>query len=443
MTEQITGMVRKGLSKSKVELKSRLLDIETLVTKFLRRTGEMPEASLLASVLANLLDEKTRDMFINDNIMHDYKVMKTRILQIATESDTSTGHMDIGKVSVERAADVYNIATPDNKAPGSGLSTPQSPKSEEAGEALYSAEQGKGNRDANIRCFTCNGLGHRAVDCPMKSTKGGGKGGKPGQWRSQQKGGQYKGSWGQYPKGGKSWGKGSWSKNGPGKGAMSLEEDWGEWYGQEGVPLCGLFDSHDSMIELEDMMTCGACEDGPDEEEVNAAAECECCEWDSEAEPDLQYEDDEMHFDDDDTPAPLEEWPCLPIRVKTLEEEREYIRSRNTPLRLSPDEWVAARKRVQDTVRQFEASGNSFEALNEEPESNAPRHEPAQETSDERSFNMTTVWTPLPETVADDERNAVDSEGVEEEATEVEQEPATSSRSKVEGVQESTGCRDH
>ena len=97
MTEQITGMVRKGLSKSKVELKSRLLDIETLVTKFLRRTGEMPEASLLASVLANLLDEKTRDMFINDNIMHDYKVMKTRILQIATDLTLPQGIWTLGR----------------------------------------------------------------------------------------------------------------------------------------------------------------------------------------------------------------------------------------------------------------------------------------------------------------------------------------------------------
>ena len=52
----------------------------------------------------------TRETFVNDNIMHDFETMRTRILQTATEADTSSSHMDVGNVDV--GIDHFDIGTP-------------------------------------------------------------------------------------------------------------------------------------------------------------------------------------------------------------------------------------------------------------------------------------------------------------------------------------------
>ena len=155
MMEAITGMVRRGASKTAKELKARLLDLGTMAKKYLQRTGEEPDVNLLASVLANLLDDKTRETFVNDNIMHDFKAMRIRILQTATEADTSSFHMHIGNVSegIGRCEIGTPVETP-------AVSPAKAAKPETNEEAVNAAEASKRPPNPNIRCFTCNKVGH-------------------------------------------------------------------------------------------------------------------------------------------------------------------------------------------------------------------------------------------------------------------------------------------
>ena len=50
MTDTITSMIQKGSSKNEGELKSRLIELETRVKKFVEKTTPRPDPGLLASV---------------------------------------------------------------------------------------------------------------------------------------------------------------------------------------------------------------------------------------------------------------------------------------------------------------------------------------------------------------------------------------------------------
>ena len=159
MTDAITGMIGRGRSK---ETKNRLLDLQVLVTKYLKRVGEMPDEGLLASVLSNIIDDKTKDTFTNAEILAGYKIMAQRISATATEADTSGDRMDIGNVDVQEAK-------PNNGEDGSQrslaltpVSPPMPPGSQQApqAESPALATQGSKPPNPNIRCFICNQTGH-------------------------------------------------------------------------------------------------------------------------------------------------------------------------------------------------------------------------------------------------------------------------------------------
>ena len=101
MMDAITGMLSKGRASNAKQLKARLLDLEIMVTKYFKRLNEKPEQSLLASVLSNMLDEKTRETFTNDAVLGNFKAMKERISATATESDLGRDAMNIGAIEVE------------------------------------------------------------------------------------------------------------------------------------------------------------------------------------------------------------------------------------------------------------------------------------------------------------------------------------------------------
>ena len=114
LTDNLTGMIRNGSSKDFRTLKNRLLEMEAICKMFRKRTNEEPEASLLASILSNILDSKTRETFTHDHLLGNYAEMKTRIMETATEADVGNGikAMDVGNVDVERAVPTYQMDTP-------------------------------------------------------------------------------------------------------------------------------------------------------------------------------------------------------------------------------------------------------------------------------------------------------------------------------------------
>ena len=300
MTETITKMVQLGASQNPKILKSRLLDLETLIKRFLKKTNEMPEESLLASVLANLLDPKTRDVFVNEGIMHDFRRMQSRINETATEADAASP-MDIG--SVEAAPNSGQEQSPSPAAPPTLAAVQQAAPT----AALHAAPTAPATSDLNaatggkppnphIICFKCNQKGHPSFMCPLNANKGSwqkgaSKGG--GGWN---KGGNK----GQFSKGG--WGKGKSKGAGRGgKGAYAVEDDdswWdGSWWG-EPSSFAGLIEE-DEDDEVILALECNV----EDEEVVQVAV------------------DDNLIFSDGEDESTVDE----PVAQKTIPNTKDLI----------------------------------------------------------------------------------------------------------------------
>ena len=64
MMEAIAGMVSKGRTKNPKEQNSRLLDLEVMVAKYIERICEVPDDTVLAAIIANVLGrEDSRDLY--------------------------------------------------------------------------------------------------------------------------------------------------------------------------------------------------------------------------------------------------------------------------------------------------------------------------------------------------------------------------------------------
>ena len=180
MTDMITGMIAKESSRDSNGLKNRLLDLESIVKRYRQRLDEEPDESLLASVLSNLLDGKTRETFTNEHILHAYKKMKERILETALEADTRGNAMDVGSFEIDRQVPTYAINTPDvsptktavNLAPvqNPGGAVPNGMNE----PSLNAADGAPTSPNSGFSCFTCSELGHKSINCPLR--KGAGKG---------------------------------------------------------------------------------------------------------------------------------------------------------------------------------------------------------------------------------------------------------------------------
>ena len=272
MMDVLTGLIAGGQCKSFKETKMKAMDLEIIVKAYRKRTNEDPDQSLLASVLSNIIGQKTKEKFSDLKMLHSYKDMKQNILETATEANMNVNRMDIGNVDAEKMAMHFNIGTPDGKAnPPQGESPPQSPPVGGNQESLNAAEQGKGPDLSQIQCYNCLKYGHKSIDCPTRPSKGKGKG-----WPNQ-KGNAWKGGydvgWGQQK--GKGWSKGCWQKGKGGKGVNNIDENWGrgDWY-PEGVPLCAIYIIGDDD-EIRDEDICGMCceEDEDNRDTVQALSE--------------------------------------------------------------------------------------------------------------------------------------------------------------------------
>ena len=187
-----------------------------------------------------------------------------------------------------------------------------------------------------------------------------------------------------------------------------LENDyWDDWYQVEGVPLCGVFGEDDCVNELDDMELCGSCE--IDQEDTFDG--CACCEWDSKAEDDLYYEDDEFvetaeEMAERTYEPPCTSWPCLPVTPESMRAHHEEMKTRNIPVRLDPEEWAKAHAKVRGAFDRFEQSQSSYFESIAEPEHNDEDVEestpamtaPTVESSSSSSMELpVSAWEPLEE----------------------------------------------
>ena len=183
MMESLTGMIGHEQCKSLKETKSELLDMELVVKQYRERLHEKPDIALLASVLSNILDFKTKDKFTDLRILHDYESMKQKILESATEANVGatmrSNKMDVGSVSQTNPVPTYQMNASDSSQ-ASVKSDAPSPKSQNssAEESINYAEGEKKPPNPNIICFTCGQKGHPSFMCPKGAAKG--KGGQKG-----------------------------------------------------------------------------------------------------------------------------------------------------------------------------------------------------------------------------------------------------------------------
>ena len=204
MLSEISKMAGTQASSLK-DLANKMLVLESKIEAYQLKLGKEPEPSLLGSILTAILDPQTRREFVNQGgFLGDYEKMKERIDELSGNCGGAVA-MDIGALEMECPQ-----CTP---AAPSGAVVPE----------LDEGDRKPGN--PNIQCWSCNGFGHYARDCPMNpkggkaGSKGGSKGGKGGQFQGK---GMGKG----WPsKGG---GKGKGTK---GKGTYSLEQADGDWWG--------------------------------------------------------------------------------------------------------------------------------------------------------------------------------------------------------------------
>ena len=101
MMDVLTGLIAGGQCKSFKETKMKAMDLEIIVKAYRKTTNEEPDQSLLASVLSNIIDQKTKEKFSDLKMLHSYKDMKQNILETATETNLSANRMDIGNVDAE------------------------------------------------------------------------------------------------------------------------------------------------------------------------------------------------------------------------------------------------------------------------------------------------------------------------------------------------------
>ena len=148
--------------------------------------------------------------------------MKESILAVATQEDVSTSHMDVGMVDNVQQVPVQQQVSEPRTVQTFAIDTPEKQKgiSQSVEVPVNQAENGTSPKvNPNIRCFTCNGVGHPARLCPLKDT-GEGKG------KMSTAITTYNPNW--QPKG---WGKGWFEGKGKGKGgkgAYNVEEEW-DW----------------------------------------------------------------------------------------------------------------------------------------------------------------------------------------------------------------------
>ena len=328
---------------------------------------------------------------MNLNILHDFVGMKNRIIQLATKSDVNTANMDIGNVDEGKLGlEEFRINTRKcSKSPIASQAMQnmgQQQHTQQTGVPINVANNEARPTNPDIICHNCKGKGHIARNCPQPDQRG------------QQKGAWGKNGW--LNKGNKGqWSKGGWNKgaskgynskgggNGKGKGVYAVDDWHGEeqWY-WDPTPFAGCVEE---QMPVDDHQCDPGCSCGtPVRELVIDESDdeewCGVCEEDNE--DDIHFEDendvDVDNHEADHAPVQTElspvEWPCLEPRGQSLQQLRDYVKERNTPSVLSPDEWARARARMKEmapsmfTVEKAQSSWTPIDSVHTPPADEAP-----------------------------------------------------------------------
>ena len=366
---KMAGRSAKTLAETKVNIR----EFEARLKEMRKRLGREPDVSLKSSILVAVLDPQTKRDFVKQKILSNYAEMRKELTNLFCHGlDGGAVPMDcdsIAKSQQDQAGqyDQQFVCGPCENQPG----------------AMGLNAFGKGGP---LKCWNCDGDGHPARLCPHPlkpeiaakiAEKGFGKGGPntgkgytaKGSWNSN----TAKGGWNS--KGSK--GKGKDGKGGKGKGKTGIYSiaDSAQWWDQQAYvgwypeqwdpaatptgdakPLNALTQfnsirrvkSINSVSIVKEVETSNSFSGLSEDGEEDAV----------ESEDRVDGEEDAVESEDRVEPTHTAElspndWPCLPVRSCNKEDLARYVKERNTPKRLTSEEWKIAHDRVAEMRAQI------------------------------------------------------------------------------------------
>ena len=376
-----------------------MVDFNAATKKFEERCGKAPESSLMGSILTNMLDPQTKREFLvememkNTEILGNYQAMRSRIL----------------KLNLELTSDPMDLSA--LEAPSTNQEAPATPTEDPALAAIAPppGQDGKHAPNPQLKCWTCGKLGHPSFLCPDAPKPGSQQ--QPNSGKDSGKGG------GKSGKGKPSWGKGFPGKGGfkgaPGKGRAAYAfDEWSPWgmYAMDEpanndgfIPLCTIGEvSKPKSSSTKNRSMSKAMNRGryfaalADESDDDVSFESET----DEEVPTASSPPVQSSVDDVKEPCPepakvLDSitWPTLPVTAESIRRHHKEMKTRNVPVRLTPDEWARAHEATR-TMREAHARESAMVRQTPSSSSNECLRRPP--TTVEPCPDLTGKWKSLP-----------------------------------------------